>query len=325
MKRIWVVQANKALKEVDLQYVDYVRAVKKEYMLALSSERTRVENNPGLDERPMTPFSRFGLAMTNALSRIQVLRAIEQGHSHRDILNLPNPFSEDSAYEITKGDPDLARQMFDTFVYSKLWSKGFADLNSIEDDRIDWTTKAKNLISKIDPEMTWLLYAANDQILKDTPLISTADLWPDFPPSEVMTLSPVWTDLGIAYFDQFFNFIRNSGLRGDWLDTAEGNFKKDYAKRRIVLWEDYANTVLKGNDQLITRSAALGNVIELASSRRNPYRSALRLIGAGNKESYFPDNRPDWLNLALFHEKVELLGGDEEDSGPSKTLTKSII
>ncbi len=322
MKRRWIVQANKALKDIDLQYVDYVRAVKKEYLLALPSEKTRAENSPGLDERPMTPFSKFGLAMTNALSRIQVLRAIEDGRSHRDILSLPNPFSEDSAYEITKDDPDLADQMFDTFVYSKLWSKDFPDFDGIEIDRSYWTTKAESLISKLDPDMTWLMYAANDQILKDTPLISTADLWPEFPPSKVMTLSPVWTDLGIAYFDEFFRVIRNSGLRGEWLDTAEANFKKAYAKRRIVLWEDYANTVLKGNDQLIARSAALGNVIEMASSRRNPYRSALRLIGSGNKESYFPDNRPDWLNLALFHEKIELLGGDEEDGGPSKTLTK---
>ena len=322
MKRQWVVLATKILKEIDLQYVDYVRAVKKEYLLALPAEKTRAENSPGLDERPMTPFSKFGLAMTNALSRIQVLRAIEYGNSHRDILSLPNPFSEDSAYEITKDDPDLATQMFDTFVYAKLWSKSFPDLSSIEDDRSNWTTKAENLISKLDPDMTWLMYAANDHILKDTPLISTGDLWPEFPPSKVMILSPVWTDLGIAYFDEFFGVIRNSGLRGEWLDTAETNFKKAYAKRRIVLWEDYANTVLKGNDQLVTRSAALGNVIEMASSRRNPYRNALRLIGSGNKDSYFPDNRPDWLNLALFHEKIELLGGDEEGGGPSKTLTK---
>ena len=322
MKRRWIVQANKALKGIDLQYVDYVRAVKKEYLLALPSEKTRAKNSPGLDERPMTPFSKFGLAMTNALSRIQVLRAIEDGRSHRDILSLPNPFSSDSAYEITKDDPDLADQMFDTFVYSKMWSKDFSDFDSMEGGRSAWTSKAESLISELDPDMTWLMYAANDQILKDTPLISTGDLWPEFPPSKVMILSPVWTDLGITYFDKFFRVIRNSGLRGEWLDTAEARFKKAYAKRRIALWEDYANTVLKGNDQLIARSAALGNIIEMASSRRNPYRSALRLIGSGNKESYFPDNRPDWLNLALFHEKIELLGGDEEDGGPSKTLTK---
>lgn len=322
MKREWVVDAHNTLIEIDQQYIDYVRATQKEYSLALPAERVRIKNTPGLDERPLTPFSKFGLAMTNALSRIQVLRAIEQGHSQQDIFSLPNPFSEDTAYEVTKGDPDLAAQMFDIFVYSELWSENFPDLKIVENDRGDWVARAENLIAEIDPEMTWLLYAANDEILKNTPRISTADLWPEFPPSNVMTLSPVWTDLGITYFDQFFEFIRDSGVRGDWLDTAEEKFKKGYAKRRIKLWEDYANTVLKGNDQLITRSAALGNVIELASARRSPYRNALRLIGAGNKDSYFPDNRPDWLELALFHEKIELLGGDEEGGGPSKTLTK---
>ena len=322
MKGEWADQAKRLLSILDGEQFDRVRAVKSEYMLALQSETQRLLTSPALDPRQNSAFSKLGQVIKNSMDRINVIRAIEDKRSLREILEMPNPFGEGSSYNLTRNDPELAAMVFTAFIYSKVWDKYSSEPASLSERREFWTASFQNLVSGIDPKLTWLLYLANDELIKVKPEVTSADLWGGTPPAIAQIVQPVWSDEGIGFITSFFKQVRKTGTTGAWLDEAEGEIQKDFFKRRIQVWTDYAETVLLGNSQLTNREMAQGNIIQMASARRNPYRSALRIIAEENQESFFPDQRPDWLELALFHRKIELLGGDEGGGGPSKTLTK---
>ncbi|HJP07966.1 MAG: hypothetical protein CL395_08545 [Acidiferrobacteraceae bacterium] len=322
MKGEWADKAKRILTLLDEQHLDSIRAAKTEYRLALDLESERLLTDPALNPQRNSAFSKLGQAIKNTMDRINVVRAIEDKRPLREILEMPNPFGEGSSYALTRDDPEVAGQVFTAFVYTKIWDQYSSDPGSLAERRDYWTASFKNLVSGIDPKLTWLLYLANDEIEKIKPELNSADLWAETPPPLSATVQPVWSDEGVGFITDFFSQIRRTGTTGVWVDDAESEIQKDFFNRRVLIWTEYAETVLLGNSQLDNRQMAQESVIQMASARRNPYRSALRIMAEENQESFFPGERPDWINLALFHRKIELLGGDEEGGGPSKTLTK---
>ena len=123
MKGEWADQAKRLLAILDQEQFDSVRAAKSQYMLALQSETQRLLTSPALDPRQNSAFSKLGQVIKNSMDRINVIRAIEDKRSLREILEMPNPFGEGSSYDLTLNDPELAAMVFTAFVYSKVWDK----------------------------------------------------------------------------------------------------------------------------------------------------------------------------------------------------------
>ena len=261
--------------------------------------------------------------------QINILKAVLAGAGIDELSTMPPPYDVRSLGIV---DQDLVAGINALYLQSLVWEqlKPGYDVTIQEQQLQALQATLQTVVSASDNSLDWIVVWLNQDI--NLRSYSIAEAWTEGTKkiAENYRVDPAFTAAGKKKADDFIVEIKRALENADPELTVKINqqaiqFEKDYKRRYLKAWEQYALRVGSGVSTLQSRSEWV-DVANNLGSGRNAYFQTLNLLS--EQLAIFGNDAelPDWVAMTLYYQEMRSLGPDDgTDNDKRNNLLKKML
>lgn len=258
---------------------------------------------------PDTPDVVRGAYITNLVGRLQYLDARIKNRDPDYLKSLPKPSGAFLMLLDNRATSDDGSRFQDLYLYYMLWQDDTASLLLSRQKLTAWLGKV--MIGRSGQyDFNWLLEWINNT--ESNSRITINNFWQGSGESASLpVIQPCFTINGKKKIDDFLTRITQVTAHSSLLETNLKRFREEYAERYLGAWEQFADDFPEGMQIFASIHEMRLQAAEIGTGKV-PSELFIKRMVSELQPFITQTNLPNWLKLALAHEKISQQAQEQE-------------
>ncbi len=265
-----------------------------------------------------TPGGERGAYVANIVSRLQFMNARLEGKDLEFMKTLPPPSGAFLMLIDSNITPEVAKQYQECYLYYSAWQEDNTPI-------VVAKQKLTMLLGKIlvgpkgNYDFNWTLNWINSTEIDKR--ITLRDFWDGSEETEYEYIEPCFTLEGKKKLDYFLTQISRVADSSSTLDERIKRFMNDYEKQYISAWEEFATAFTRGENAFKSSRDMLNQAANIGIGKIPAELFIERMVKELEPFSRNA-NTPQWLKLAIAHDKIHRQAHETEFLKQASGLSK---